>query len=121
MHCLGGSLKPEGLGDGPKLNSRLPRTQLLFMNRISFRLEIAQKRFCAYNWRENAKENENILCQPGQFAGQNSTRREPAPALARQGRNKRLQASYKRALLFFAERPKWRTAVRYVGRPVQGR
>jgi hypothetical protein len=31
---LGGSLKPEGLGDGPKLDSRLQLAQLILMNRI---------------------------------------------------------------------------------------
>jgi len=35
VHFLGGSLKSEGLGDGPKLNSRLRRAQLLLMNRIT--------------------------------------------------------------------------------------
>jgi hypothetical protein len=39
VHCLGGSLKPEGLGDGPKLNSRLPRAQLLLMNRITNQIQ----------------------------------------------------------------------------------
>jgi len=30
LQCLGGSLKPEGLGDGLKINSCLPRAQLLY-------------------------------------------------------------------------------------------
>jgi hypothetical protein len=34
VHCLGGSLKPAGLGDGLKPNSCLPPAQLLLMNRI---------------------------------------------------------------------------------------
>jgi len=34
VHCLGGILKPAGLGDGLKPNSCQPPAQLLLMNRI---------------------------------------------------------------------------------------
>jgi hypothetical protein len=50
VHCLGGSLKSEGPGDDPKLNSRLPRSQLLLMNRISSTetMQYLQTRFTIY-------------------------------------------------------------------------